>query len=86
MIKNVKAKELDLGDEVSTFPGDPSDHSFSAAVVTKKEAEGVTLFRPYAITSDFEYTGGVIPYIGFEEYRVSGDSDVRLLRKSGPKH
>ena len=71
----VKARDLQLADTVQT-----NDVSlFSFAVVTKIENREIHLFRPYATTADFSYTGGVIPYIGIETYSIpANDLTVTL--------
>lgn len=72
------AAELKLGDVVSTHPEDP----FSTCVVRKIVDGMVHLYRPYAVTSDFSYTGGVIPYIGIEEFAIHADSrEVKLYSR-----
>jgi hypothetical protein len=76
----VTAGDLSLGDIVSTSHG-----PFDSCVVTKLAPEGIHLFRPYAITSDFSYSGGVIPYVGHETYVLSRTSPVTLLHKAEPK-
>lgn len=59
----VMAKDLRLADVVKLLDG-----PFGTAVVTKVGETEVTFFRPYATTADFSYTGGVIPYIGIEQF------------------
>jgi hypothetical protein len=59
----VKASELQLGDVVKVF-----DSAFGSATV-KQIADGkVHFFRPYVHTADFAYTGGVMCYVGIEEW------------------
>jgi len=53
--------ELQLGDVVELFEG-----AYGTATV-KSIRDGVTLFRPYATTSDFSMGGTVICYTGIEE-------------------
>ncbi len=48
--------------------------AFGYAVVTQIKDGNVHLFRPYATTSDFSTTAGVIPYVGFEPVVISIDS------------
>jgi len=60
------AKELKLADTVRlTCVG-----GYNTATVKNVTAEHVTLFRPYVETADFSYTGGVICYIGIEEFSI----------------
>jgi hypothetical protein len=73
------ASECRLGDVVSTTSG-----PFNAAVVIRITDTEIELFRPYAITSDFETTAGVIPYIGYEEYSIYLKDSVMLLQRGGP--
>jgi len=75
----VKIKDLKLADTVRMYP----DMKFCDSVVKQIEYERVILFRPYATTADFSYTGGVIPFIGIEEvvlYR-SDDMEVEVLER-----
>jgi hypothetical protein len=79
----IKAKDLKLADVISTLPG---DHPFSTAIVTQVKDGAVKLFRPYALTADFSYTGGVIPYIGTEEYTIfADDKEVDLFSRKDLK-
>ena len=70
----LKTSELQLADVVCQM--DSRTNPFSTCVVTKVEDGKVTLFRPYAVTADFSYTGGVIPYTGTEQYEVEQDSNL----------
>lgn len=69
-------KDLKLADRVrlGNFP-------FADAIVKQIKDGKVILFRPYATTADFSYTGGVIPYIGIEEviYYQGDDGEVEVL-------
>lgn len=77
MREQVKGADLKLGDVVQTFDG-----AFNTAVVVKIEpGEHVMLFWPFATTSGFETTGGVIPYIGFEQYPIWMTNTVWRLQK-----
>jgi hypothetical protein len=67
----MRAGDMELGDIVRT-----AADSFDHARVINKTDKVVRLFRPYVRTSDFKYTGGVIPYIGIEEWEVEIDRDV----------
>jgi hypothetical protein len=70
-----KISELHLGDTVKLFDG-----PFGFGVVTKISGGVVKVFRPYATTADFSYTGGVIPYIGTEEvaYLMEGTFQLEV--------
>lgn len=67
----ILASQMQLGDVVSMAD---YDSDFSTCIVKQIDEKEVTLFRPYGTTTDFEYTGGVICYIGIEEYKVFKDS------------
>ena len=77
----IRAGDCNLGDTVNSGITAP----FSSAVVIRKDEDEITCFRPYAVTSDFEYTGGVIPYVGHEIYNVPNDHIIARLQKSAPK-
>ena len=48
--------------------------------IVNKIADGlVHVYRPYATTADFSYTGGVIPYIGIEQFTLSQQYDTRKV-------
>lgn len=78
MIK-IKARDMHLADTVAYEPFGP----WHNAIVKQIDANNVTLFRPYGTTADFSYTGGVICYIGIEEYTIplSSDADYTLLNR-----
>lgn len=63
----VSAKHLKVGDVVLANFADPFYACQTVKQVTEDE---VVFFRPYVQTSDFTTTGGVICYVGIEEYRV----------------
>lgn len=67
---NVEAEvhQLRLGDVVKTSK---LDEAFTSATVINVTEDEVTLFRPYVHTGDYSHTGGVTPYIGFEQYKLS---------------
>lgn len=60
--------QLRLGDVVKTSK---LDEAFTTATVINVTEDEVTLFRPYVHTGDYSHTGGVTPYIGFEQYKLS---------------
>ena len=45
--------------------------------IVKQIKDGeITLYRPYGTTADFSYnTGGVICYVGLDEFKIPLDSD-----------
>jgi len=77
----IKASELQLGDVICLFP----EMAFSSCVVKKIEKEKITLFRPYGVSSDFSYTGGVICYTGIEEFSIFPTTEVFLLERKQVK-
>lgn len=44
---------------------------WDTATVKQIVGKEITFFRPYVITSEFAYTGGVICYIGIEEVKIT---------------
>jgi len=71
-----KTKDLRIGDQVRI-----GDMPYGVATVKKIETH-VTVFRPYVHHDNFTYTGGVICYVGFEEFMLTDDSEVIVLRES----
>lgn len=55
--------ELRLGDCVEVFQG-----PYGSAIVKQIDDGQVTFFRPYGAHTDFAHTGGVICYVGVEEF------------------
>lgn len=73
--KSVLVSELQLGDIITLFEG------YGAATVYRINPDSSRqVWRPYVTTSDFEYTGGVIPYIGLEDLALSPTRTVTLLQ------
>jgi hypothetical protein len=81
-IKGVKYSELQLADVVIL-----SNVIYGTATVKQIKDGSITFFRPYVHTEDFSYGGGVICYIGIEEFTVCADSssEVELLERKGLK-
>ncbi len=84
VIPVVNTSELQLGDRIMRLldSGDQrSEPDLEGGVTTVKQiADGkVSLFRPYTHTADFSSTGGVICYVGIEEYNVELDRDLSWL-------
>jgi hypothetical protein len=67
-------KDLELGDIVQILDG-----PFGTAIVKAKQGLKVTFFRPYGVTADFTYTGGVICYTGVEEWTEEHQENVEVL-------
>ena len=78
----VKIGDLQLGDTVQAFEG-----PFGSAVISQIKDGSVHFFRPYGVTEDFSYTGGVIPYIGIETFTrpVTDQSTVTVWRRKEVK-
>lgn len=67
----VKTRDLRLADTVK-LSGAMIWHT---AIVSQIEDGKVTFFRPYGHSADFSSTGGVICYVGIEQFSVPQDSD-----------
>lgn len=74
--------ELKLGDIIQCFEG-----PFGTGVIQGIEGDMVKVFRPYAKTDDFSYTGGVICYTGIEHYAFwkSEKREVFVYRRGNLK-
>lgn len=80
MIQKIKTKDLRLADIV--IINENRENSYNCATVEKIENGVITLFRPYVHTEDFEYTGGVICYVGVEHFSIfASDSTIELLER-----
>ena len=77
----VPVSSLGLGDIVKVHDG-----PYGSATVRQVYSDGsVQVWRPYVMVADFSYTGGVIPSIGLEDFRLWGTGHtVELLRKGDP--
>lgn len=80
LFKAVTGRDVNLRDVV--LPVWSSNLAYTVSTVIDKRNQQIKLFRPFVHTSDFEYTGGVIPYIGIEEYWVPDDSIFYVLKRS----
>ena len=72
-MQSLPIRELRLGDVVQLFDG-----PFGTATVQKVTDEAVHMERPYGVSADFSYTGGVITYIGHEHVVYPRDSAAVL--------
>lgn len=61
----VGISELCVGDVIKL-----SHDPFGTAIVKNVTETEVTFFRPYGTTADFTHTGGVICYVGIEEFSL----------------
>lgn len=70
----VAARDLKLADVVVM----PSMGVWNNAIVKQiKDRENeVVFFRPYGTTADFSYTGGVVCYVGMEEFSIPRNDDL----------
>lgn len=75
--QNIRARDMRLADTVAYSPFG----AWNRAIVKQITPTDVVLFRPYGTTADFSYTGGVICYVGIEQYTIplSGDAQYELL-------
>jgi hypothetical protein len=64
--EELPAIELQVGDTVRLDKGGYGP--WMTAIVSKIENDLIHLFRPYGTTAGFRYTGGVICYIGIEQF------------------
>lgn len=75
----VQARNLRLADIVRL--SDDNAGYMDATVKQVKDGE-VTFFRPYTATADFSSAGGVICYVGIEEFSRPANSEIyELLRR-----
>lgn len=76
----VKMKELKLGDRIRFWDPEKPSPAFQDSVVKQIKDGEITFFRPYVHTADFSFTGGVICYIGIEEWNSpTNHNEVELL-------
>lgn len=76
----VTPAEMQLGDRIQCY----EDPCFSTGIIKSIDSHYVHIFRPYGTTAEFSYSGGVICYIGIEEYSLSRTSQLkyRLLSRT----
>lgn len=69
----IRAMDMQLGDVIRPFDsGNPGP--WTSAIVKRITDDSIVLFRPYGVSADFSYTGGVICYTGIEEYTIARKS------------
>lgn len=68
----MKIFELQLADVVRRSD---DSHPFNTMTVKQIEKDWITFYRPFVHTADFSHTGGVLCYVGIEEFKVSMQSD-----------
>ncbi len=74
------AKQLHIGDTVCYY----NEHSgrtsaFDTMIVKQIESTIITFFRPYGVTANFTYSGGVICYTGIEEIKINIDNSIQFM-------
>jgi hypothetical protein len=77
----VTTAQLQLADRIVSLTTDRAgtqvpDAAMGLITVKQVTDKEVTLFRPYTHTADFSSTGGVICYVGIEEWKVEIRDDV----------
>ena len=71
MSEQVKARDLHLADIIRVPSSSAEiDMPWNTAIVREVTATEVKLFRPYGTTANFSYSGGVICYVGIENYSI----------------
>ena len=80
--KIITTAEMQLADVVQRVTDGPEAY-MTATVTQVKNVEGmpgiVELMRPYVQTADFSYTGGVIGYLGVENYQIWRDDKSKWM-------
>lgn len=70
--QQIARRDLKLADVIRL-----SEHiAYNTAVVVNIRDGAIHVERPYMVTADFSYTGGVIAYIGVERFSFYQDSDA----------
>ncbi|MGH7182757.1 MAG: hypothetical protein ACREJN_12370 [Nitrospiraceae bacterium] len=77
----IPTNKLRLGDVVHMVDqqGKPLSDAYATSMVSQIKDGQVHFFRPYGVHADFEYTGGVICYVGIETYRIPAGEDSRYV-------
>ncbi len=71
-METINANELQLADTIDMNPG--MNSAYMTATVKQVTTHEVHLIRPYMMTQNFSYTGGVICSIGWEDITILVDS------------
>lgn len=82
-MRSVKFDDLKLGMTIKVMPDDCPYNSGIVFRIDKKKRT-VLVERPYMMHADFEYTGGVIVYIGHEEVTMFDHGRTEFLVESEP--
>jgi len=80
MATRVPVSSLGLGDVIQL---DGETYTF-ATVKRINPDSSVQVVRPYIQPADFSYTGGVITYIGQEDFALLPQGNATLVRKGDP--
>ena len=77
----VPAYGLKLGDRIRITTG-----AWRDCIVSKidEDAKEIHLFRPYGVSADFTYTGGVICYIGIENFTIPRNATLIEFIEAAP--
>ena len=78
MSKKISGTKLQLRDVVDLSEGQGLRYMQATVVKITNKTE-VTLLRPYVVTGDFEYTGGVTRSLGFEEFTTHVHQEFTLV-------
>ena len=83
MSEVVKASELQIGDIIRLSS---IDNGYADCTVYNLENGSAHLIRPYIHTADFLHTGGVITYIGQEDFSIPlNDTMITRLSSRSPE-
>jgi hypothetical protein len=74
--RELPVRFLRLGDTVRT--GHETD-GFAVAAVVQVTTEEVGFFCSYVTTGDFSYAGGVIPYIGVQQWKAYRSTSASMF-------
>jgi hypothetical protein len=77
-ITRAKVTELQLADTVELFEG-----PFGTGTVRQITEDQVIIARPYGVSGDFSYTGGVLFSVGVEEcrYLLSSNAVFKVYQR-----
>lgn len=74
-VTRARIKELQLADVVELFEG-----PFGTGTVTQITADEVIISRPYGVTQDFSFTGGVPYSVGVERCQYLREHTDRAFK------
>lgn len=70
----IKSSDMRLADTIQFYDG-----AYGTATVKKINEKTLLLYRPYVITQDFSYTGGVICSVAIEEITIPLDETKYVI-------